>query len=72
MGGGYLRIFLSRGGSIMDTYKVEDGRIVKETICTLPGGESGAGEWCKEYCMFYGSGRCHYDPDFKRMVIRGL
>lgn len=55
----------------MDTYKVEDGRIVKQTICTLPGGESGAGEWCREYCMLYGSGRCHYDPDFKRMVIRG-
>lgn len=24
-----------------------------------------------EYCMLYGSGRCHYDPDFKRMLIRG-
>lgn len=56
---------------MMYTYKIEDGRLVKETICTLPGGESGAGEWCKEYCMFYGSGRCHYDKDTKRMLIRG-
>ena len=31
----------------MDTYRVEDGKLVKETICTLPGGESGAGEWCR-------------------------
>ena len=23
---------------MMDTYKVEDGKLVKETICTLPGG----------------------------------
>ena len=56
----------------MDTYKVEDGDLTKYTICTLPGGASGAGEWCREYCMFYGTGRCHYDKDTGRMLIRDL
>ena len=56
----------------MDTYKVEDGNLTKYTTCPLPGGASGAGEWCREYCMFYGTGRCHYDKDTGRMLIRGL
>ena len=63
---------MHRGRILMDTYRVEEGQVVKETICTLPGGESGAGEWCREYCMLYGSGRCRYDKDTGRMLIRGL
>lgn len=38
-------------------------------ICTLPGNEPGAGEWCKEYCQIYGTGRCRYDPDIGRCVV---
>lgn len=60
------------GAILMHTYRIEDGQLIKETICTLPGGESGAGEWCREYCMLYGTGRCRYDPDIKRMLVRGL
>ena len=40
-----------------------------ETICTLPGGESGAGEWCKEYCPNYGTGRCRWDPYSHKMIV---
>lgn len=38
-------------------------------ICKLPGGASGAGEWCREFCMNYGTGKCHYDPKYKRMLV---
>ena len=37
--------------------------------CNAPGGSSGAGEWCKEYCLFYGSGRCKWDPETEHMII---
>ena len=38
-------------------------------VCKFPGGSSGAGEWCKEYCPFYGSGRCKWDPETGHMII---
>jgi len=38
--------------------------------CTAPGSASGAGEWCKEYCPYYGSKRCYYDPETKRMMLK--
>ena len=40
-----------------------------ERYCVLPGGESGAGEWCKEYCPNYGTGRCRWDAATRRMVV---
>ena len=49
-----------------NTRELKDGAFVMTGpyyIASFSGG--------KEYCMFYGSGRCHYDPDFKRMLIRG-
>ena len=40
-----------------------------ETICNRPGSEPGAGEWCREYCPNYGSGRCRWDPYARRMIV---
>lgn len=28
------------------------------------------GEWCRTYCPIYGTGRCHYDPETKKMMVR--
>jgi hypothetical protein len=54
----------------MDSYRVKNGKVIKETICALPGGESNASEWCKEYCPFYGRGFCRWDSDTNRMMIK--
>lgn len=40
-----------------------------ERFCTAPGGGSGGGEWCREYCMNYGTGRCKWDPSTGRMIV---
>ena len=39
-------------------------------ICKLPGGESGGGEWCREYCLNYGTGKCHYDHKTGKMLVK--
>lgn len=36
--------------------------------CTAPGQYDS--EWCREYCLYYGSKRCYYDPDTKRMMLK--
>lgn len=35
-----------------------------ERYCVLHGGE-----WCKEYCPNYGTGRCKWDATTGRMVV---
>lgn len=27
-------------------------------------------EYCRTYCPIYGTGRCRYDPDTKKMMVR--
>lgn len=27
-------------------------------------------EYCREYCELYGKGKCRYDPDTKKMMVR--
>lgn len=36
--------------------------------CTAPGALYD-GEWCREYCLDYGTGKCHYDRETRRMLI---
>ncbi len=37
-------------------------------VCTLPGAYDG--EWCRTYCLNYGTGRCRYDPESGKMIIK--
>lgn len=36
--------------------------------CIVAGSEYA--EFCREYCLNYGTGRCHYDPETKKMMVR--
>ena len=40
-----------------------------EHECHAPGADPGAGEWCREYCTIYGTGRCHYDNKTGKMMV---
>lgn len=35
--------------------------------CLNPGSEYA--EYCRHYCLSYGTGRCYYDPEKRRMMI---
>lgn len=39
-----------------------------EHPCENPNGWDG--EYCRTYCLLYGTGRCRYDPDTKKMMVR--
>lgn len=28
------------------------------------------GEWCRNYCPDYGTGRCYYDPVTRKMMVK--
>lgn len=43
---------------------------VVEIPCELPGGAGDGGEWCREYCLLYGQGRCRWDADKHRCMVR--
>ena len=44
--------------------------MTEERECTAPGSEPGAGEWCREYCPDYGTGKCRYDPKTRKMMVK--
>lgn len=54
---------------LMEAYLKEENYNPKEMECKLPGATAGSGEWCKEYCTVYGTGRCRYDERTKKMMV---
>lgn len=41
----------------------------KTHICRLPGNDYTDSEWCREYCLLYGTGKCRYDPEIRKCVV---
>lgn len=39
-----------------------------EHECMIAG--AGDGEYCREYCLNYGTDRCRYDPETRKMMVK--